>query len=1041
MDIERLLNRLANLAQLIDMFVGIAALLIGIGAWLRPGHFHGRRLSLRLSRWFFLSLALVLLALLIVGGRTWPSIAARLAVAGLTLLLVLLLLRTERRHITWLRRPRQVHNETQWKRTSEITVGSSTDGRALEMDDIFVEPRLRNTARLDSDACDEPERTPRGVLRHAWDKDSRQIGVVVWGMAGSGKSVLAKWLVHEIARGDRPERWLFLQRRMKQDLSKLSPWGRRAYDRRSRLLRCLGISLDEYDRRFPYPFWIKLHSDHLKQAQGNEEAILGLLRDRVQKAEGKSPEDSEDPGDGSSLTVDVLARDGLIMPVFDGFDELTPEAQDSFRKALECFFEKYPGNGPFVLTSREPVRLWKDQGVAHWQILAFNESQVGQYLDRYYRKSTGDIAKAARDAILKTATPRLRQLLTEPLLLSMVVSLFDPNHLTPIGADRVTIYRRYLEELKGRIQTRSARLIQAETPCTGDPYHRLGAVAYRGMRARQQSFLVEQMSADEVCWFNDLKGRLTWHDARTGQYSFAHITFQAYLAAEYLADLIRKGPEKDAERLWAEAVDRSLPASAKSTQPASPPIEVSPADELWCSYWRDVLVFCGVELAHEPFVVEQVLAMKQQCMTAQAHVLSLRLVNAIQERDPSKTGRIRQVVTQEEAIQWMLALASPQIPSNWQRDVLEAGYLLDSKGWNQLAEKVRQPEVPADVLALLGALHDERAADLLIGIALKRASLPAFTFDAASASDPLGEAIRAVGWAAVGPLVESYRRAEFGGVAEWQSAVLVRLMGYAGYAEDIAKILLGIVDARRKAPKALAAEAYRSLARLGHAEGLSRCLRQASKAPPLDPRALVEACAALPIEDELLRDFNHYLHREGLQNDLVVQIIQRKLSSIAPCSDHYVFKRILKEQLAEYQAVLPSGARGVLTWLQNRFLANPVTRDEGSRMGKFYRGLFAALWAVKGPSKYMLRSILRICAAVDDDLARQWIETALYDPCREVWADASDAFVARSERMTKLGIGDGLRWLEKLRGSLREGVVREIERGLGKQSVQQKRDA
>ena len=67
--------------------------------------------------------------------------------------------------------------------------------------------------------------------------------------------------------------------------------------------------------------------------------------------------------------VRELAQRGLILLVFDGFDELPSAAQDRslqsgqlplaaqgrFLRSLQHFLSHYRGNEPFILTSREPL--------------------------------------------------------------------------------------------------------------------------------------------------------------------------------------------------------------------------------------------------------------------------------------------------------------------------------------------------------------------------------------------------------------------------------------------------------------------------------------------------------------------------------------------------------------------------------------------------------------------------------------------------------------------------------------------------------------
>lgn len=372
-------------------------------------------------------------------------------------------------------------------------------------------------------------------------------------------------------------------------------------------------------------------------------------------------------------------------------------------------------------------------------------------------------------------------------------------------------------------------------------------------------------------------------------------------------------------------------------------------------------------------------------------------------------------IEQEEIVKWLQAFV-PVLSLAWYRDIGEASYLLNDQGWQALREGAYRPDTSEQTRQLLSALCHEIAAEVMIEIACAQRYVSADT----------ARAIHMMGMVAAGPLVRFFNkggREEEGGEADVeQLAALVELMGYAGYAQSTRGILTKIAY-ETTWPDRLVAEAYKALARWGDAgsDVLQNRLRNAGELSPGTQKALVEALVVLPVDDDFLDAIRGYLGQKGVQQALAVQTVQGKLQRDGlPHSDRESFMRLLQRDLSNYGVASRSRWRRILKWLEKGYLRNP-----DSRRSRSCRGLFDAMRALSSPTASFLRSVLQICAEVEDDVARRWIEYALQDPCLEARPEAMDSFVSRSSRLE-----DPYRWLDEIRHDLPEHVTLEIERRL-----------
>ncbi len=983
-------NTRRDLLQIVANIAQVLSLPIALASWIWPSFFADRKLSPCVVRIVFTGL-----------------------VVALFVLPVIKLIASQFQRVRKEKRDRAFHNKRQRDLARWMGLGLASDCVKLAIDKYFVEPSLRLRS------SEEPEPSgegwaPRAVLRHA--VDHQQDGVLVWGMAGSGKSALAQWLAWEIAAPRAPMAWRFLERSVPVEDDRINPRLKGLIEIWARFMTWLGLMLPDHERRFPYPFLVTLQGGVHKFNTPGAEVIVNLLGQCCQE----------------SNVLSLLHR-RLVIPIFDGLDELDESSQKTFLKSLRAFMLEYPGNAPFVLTVREPVL--SDMQVSTWQILPFSESQIRRYIKQYFEGQSGPqrtrgVPGQLLDTIYATAQskPQVWEVLSEPLLLGLITFAFDPRSTVQLATDRTTIYQEYLKALANRHRRDEAGQVPRQPTVEVDPDGILGKLAYRLMemkqyRAEHSEALAAKKQLEEVT------GILTWHEDTKG-YRFCHTVFQTFFAATYLAQAIKHGPPDESQRLWETAVSRGLGRSItdNATSEGAP-------DEAWAAHWRETLTFAvglmtpkEVDLSvQETFPYRNALQLYQQGVYATERILASRLLNAIRERVQVWWDDLDQT-TLVAALREML----PRLPRSWYRDIWEAGHLLTEQGWCQLRAQVVEVEPRAQVLHLLEALRTEKAAEILIDLACSAPKPDPNGKISGRVAPDIAATIRALGIVAAAPLARAYNHARLSTAEDVERlAIIIELMGHAGYATSTWRILKTLVDARAPSstmPQALIAEAYKAVARWGEegAETMRALMRRSVGMTPALRNALTEALVLHPVNDELVEQLRAYLQERGARQELAVQVVQGKLRSGAGSeSDRHFFQRLLECDLLEYQHISRTRWRRILHWLEVRRLG--YGRKWPARV---YGGIYDWLRAQGKPSPGLLQSMIQIAAELDDEVSERWIEAALQDPCFEARSVAIDAFVRRSRRAA-----DRDSWLDRIAGDLTPSLVSELRQKLADNSA------
>jgi len=186
-----------------------------------------------------ISLLLAMKPELVAGFHINP-IVLQIAFVVLLILFLMRLLAPRHSRVQVQRRQREAHKSDQPPRIDRMAVAVDAYVRVLTLAENYVEPRLQHTGQIEKGTRAMEEWRPLRVLRHT--VAAGHAGVVIWGMAGAGKTMLARWLAQQIALAGDRDAWQFLQRRVVDQPSADNPRQRRVLDWRVCGLRWLGLN-------------------------------------------------------------------------------------------------------------------------------------------------------------------------------------------------------------------------------------------------------------------------------------------------------------------------------------------------------------------------------------------------------------------------------------------------------------------------------------------------------------------------------------------------------------------------------------------------------------------------------------------------------------------------------------------------------------------------------------------------------------------------------------------------------------------------------
>ena len=260
--------------------------------------------------------------------------------------------------------------------------------------------------------------------------------------------------------------------------------------------------------------------------------------------------------------VNSLLRKGRALVMFDGFDEMPRAERPAVAKWINEQMRAYR-QSVFVVTSRP--KAYKEQDFADRLVLntpmwvqPFDDEQRRKFVESWYlaqeklksRRDTPEVKKVAtagaRDLLQQIeAESELKDLAKNPLLLNMISTFHRLYPGAALPKRRVDLYGEICElQLKARPRDRRLDTVLLEL----EPQLVLGKVAVRMMqqvlKRVEHDLLLREVTlalaehgeaVDAEAFLKDVVQISELIVQQEDEYEFAHLSFQEYLAAAYIA--------------------------------------------------------------------------------------------------------------------------------------------------------------------------------------------------------------------------------------------------------------------------------------------------------------------------------------------------------------------------------------------------------------------------------------------------------------------------------------------------------------------------
>ena len=241
------------------------------------------------------------------------------------------------------------------------------------------------------------------------------------------------------------------------------------------------------------------------------------------------------------IIIDDLLRKGRLNIFLDGLNEIDKNIRNKIYKQIEKLISEYPLN-QIIITSR-PLSYNREFDNNRGQIIPvfllqlMEESQIKEFLD----KNGSDV----KDKILKeiTSNPKLREIVTSPLILKMLVDVVRRTNVIPNNKSLI------VKEFISNTLQREKKIEDFDIELYNSL---LENWAYRSRELTNSNSGLNQNNI-VIPFFNDLRERLgktnfdVWNflgkirdihlfTKEDNLLSFTHELYQEYFAAEYLCN-------------------------------------------------------------------------------------------------------------------------------------------------------------------------------------------------------------------------------------------------------------------------------------------------------------------------------------------------------------------------------------------------------------------------------------------------------------------------------------------------------------------------
>ncbi|MBD2255191.1 NACHT domain-containing NTPase [Nostoc parmelioides FACHB-3921] len=272
-------------------------------------------------------------------------------------------------------------------------------------------------------------------------------------------------------------------------------------------------------------------------------------------------------------TTKTLLRQGRVIVLLDGLDEVTQAYNDRVLREIRNFSTEYDANY-FVITCRIASKEYTFEQFTEVEVADFDDKQIAEFATKWFQ--TKDPKKAKNFIQKLQQNQRIKELATNPLLLTLLCLLFGES--TDFPSNRAELYEEGVEILLKKWD--GTRSIERDLV-----YHKLSLkrkedllsrIALKTFESGNYFFkerLVEEYISDYIenlpdaktdpqALLLDSKAVLKSIEAQHGLlverarriYSFSHLTFHEFFTARNIA--LSRNPQQAFQQLVSHITDK-----------------------------------------------------------------------------------------------------------------------------------------------------------------------------------------------------------------------------------------------------------------------------------------------------------------------------------------------------------------------------------------------------------------------------------------------------------------------------------------------------
>ncbi len=254
----------------------------------------------------------------------------------------------------------------------------------------------------------------------------------------------------------------------------------------------------------------------------------------------------------SDIQIKEVIKQGRALLLFDGLDEIREEHANRVIKDIRDLSDQYQGN-QFVITCRIAARDYMFEPFTEVEVADFNYKQIKTFVAKWFQAKNSASDTADRFMEQLKFNPPIRELATNPLLLTLLLLEFEDSGDFP--TDRAELYKRGIATLlrkwdakRGIVRDRVYRNLSVQRKkdllsqlalttfegkdffFTKRDFGRYIAEFIRNLPDAQTDPEALQVDSEAVLKSIESQHGLLVERARD-IYSFSHLTFQEYFTA------------------------------------------------------------------------------------------------------------------------------------------------------------------------------------------------------------------------------------------------------------------------------------------------------------------------------------------------------------------------------------------------------------------------------------------------------------------------------------------------------------------------------